>query len=165
MTLRPASRLRRASVLILLVLAACGGAQTSDTTPSAITYVAPEDLAPPYPDLDPGDVAAGQALYGQYCASCHQADLSGEPDWKTPNADGTYPAPPHDSSGHTWHHPDALLVQIVREGIDVPGTSMPTFGDKLTDPEIRSIIEYLKSSWDADERAAQWQVTWQQTRR
>ncbi len=164
MTSHPASRSWRGSVLVLVVVAACSGAQTSDATPSAITYVAPEDLAPPYPDLDPEEVAAGETLYGQYCASCHQADLSGEPDWKIPKADGTYPAPPQDSTGHTWHHPDDLLVQIVREGIDVAGTSMPTFGDKLTDSQIQSIIEYLKSSWEPDERAAQWQVTWQKTR-
>ncbi|MBK5267948.1 MAG: hypothetical protein JJE47_11005 [Acidimicrobiia bacterium] len=74
-------------------------------------------------------------------ASCHQADPPDEPDWKIPKADGTYPAPPHDSSGHTWHRPDQLLLQIIREGLDIPGPTMPTLGNKLTAPEILSIIE------------------------
>ncbi len=155
-------RLRPALAAALLVLSACSSLSGSDTS-TAITYFAPQDVAPPYPDLDQKQVAAGEELYKEQCASCHKADLSGEPNWKTPKADGTYPPPPQDSTGHTWHHPDQLLLQIVREGLDITGTTMPTFGDKLTDSEIISILEYLKSSWGPEQRAAQWQVTWQES--
>jgi mono/diheme cytochrome c family protein len=120
-------------------------------------------------DLGPGPPSAPSiggnppGTVGLLCAPCHNADLSDEPDWKIPKADGTYPAPAHDSRGHTWHHPDQLLLQIIREGLDIPGTTMPTFGDKLTDPEILSIIEYLRSNRDPEQRSAQWQVTWQES--
>jgi len=161
MTSDPLRRLGSTLAAAVLALSACS---TLSGTPTPITHFAPEDVAPPYPELDKQQVAAGQELYKVQCASCHKADLSGEPDWKIPKADGTYPAPPHDSSGHTWHHPDQLLLQIIREGLDIPGTTMPTFGDKLTDAEILSIIEYLKSNRDPEQRSAQWQVTWQESR-
>ncbi len=156
----------RVSVVVLaavagMLLAACtGGGEPAGST---IPNLAGIDPAPPPPELDHEAVEAGEAIYGQYCASCHAADLSGQPNWKTPNADGSYPAPPHDASGHTWHHSDQLLTQIVSVGLDVPGTQMPTFGDQLTDAEIGAVIEYLKSSWGPDERAFQWQVTWQES--
>jgi mono/diheme cytochrome c family protein len=109
--------------------------------------------------LDPDRVAYGGELYQQQCASCHRTDLSGDPDWKTPNEDGSYPPPPHDSSGHTWHHPDRVLVEIIREGSDFPQSRMPSFGDKLTEEEIKTILEFFKANWGAQERAYQDQVT------
>ena len=71
------------------------------------------------PRIDPSDahqVAAGEALYRTHCASCHGANLEGQPDWRTRLPTGRLPAPPHDASGHTWHHPDSVLLQIVRDG-------------------------------------------------
>lgn len=88
------------------------------------------------PPLDRELVASGAELYQKNCASCHGADLSGDPNWKTPNDDGSYPPPPHDSSGHTWHHPDRMLIEIVREGGSSPESRMPAFGDRLTDDDI-----------------------------
>jgi mono/diheme cytochrome c family protein len=40
---------------------------------------------------------------------------------------------------------------------------MPTFGQTLSDEEITAIVEYLKSRWGAEERAYQWQITWQES--
>lgn len=109
--------------------------------------------------LDPEAVARGEALYLQYCASCHGVDLSGDPDWKTPGPDGAYPPPPHDSSGHTWHHPDALLLEIIRDGSPFQPSNMPAFGSVLTDEDITAILEYLKSNWGAEEQEFQRSVT------
>ena len=111
--------------------------------------------------LDPDRVVRGGDLYQQYCASCHRADLSGDPGWKTPNDDGSYPPPPHDSSGHTWHHPDQVLIEIIRDGSDFPQSRMPSFGDKLTDEDIEAILEFFKTNWGQQERAYQEQVTTQ----
>ena len=47
------------------------------------------------------DIAQGETLYVQSCASCHGANLEGQPDWRTPDATGRLPAPPHDETGHT----------------------------------------------------------------
>ncbi len=152
----------------MLLVASCSG--TADTGPAGgeqvtITSAAPggED-APPTPELDPALVAAGEPLYQARCAVCHGADLSGHPDWKTPNDDGTPRPPPHDSTGHTWHHPDQLLVEIVRDGGSLPTSPMPPFEGILSDDEIGAVLEFIKSSWGPDERRFQWQVTWQQQR-
>ena len=50
---------------------------------------------------DHRDVVAGQSLYADNCASCHGANLEGQPNWQSPDADGVLPAPPHDGTGHT----------------------------------------------------------------
>lgn len=104
-------------------------------------------------------IERGGELYQANCASCHGADLAGSPDWKTPNEDGSYPPPPHDSSGHTWHHPDRVLIGIVRDGSDFPQSRMPAFGNQLDDGDIEAILEFIKTSWGPKEKAYQDQVT------
>ncbi|MGR3200120.1 MAG: c-type cytochrome, partial [Paracoccus sp. (in: a-proteobacteria)] len=47
---------------------------------------------------DQAVIALGQRLYAENCASCHGADLEGQPDWQTPLENGRYPAPPHDET-------------------------------------------------------------------
>jgi mono/diheme cytochrome c family protein len=111
------------------------------------------------PTLSSDRVAYGGELYEQNCASCHGSDLSGDPDWRTPNEDGSYPPPPHDSSGHTWHHSDQVLIGIIRDGSDFPQSRMPAFGDRLSDDDIEAILEFFKASWGPQERAYQQQVT------
>jgi mono/diheme cytochrome c family protein len=102
----------------------------------------------------------GAALYQQNCASCHGAELQGQPDWRSPGPDGRLPAPPHDATGHTWHHGDDILFRITRDGTAavVGGgyeSDMPGFGDSLRDAEIRAILDYIKSTWPERERAYQ----------
>src|SRR3546814_20707961 len=63
---------------------------------------------------DPNDarqVALGETVYRQQCASCHGAQLEGQPDWRVRQPDGRLPAPPHDENGHTWHHPEQALFR------------------------------------------------------
>jgi len=97
------------------------------------------------PAPDNGEqVATGRALYAEHCASCHGANLEGQPDWRTRKPDGRMPAPPHDASGHTWHHPDETLFAITRDGLAKhapPGyqTDMPGFGGTLSDEQIRAV--------------------------
>ncbi|MEX2251967.1 MAG: cytochrome c [Acidimicrobiia bacterium] len=135
-----------AMVLILVSLvSACGGDSDSGEP------------------IDNQRVARGEDLYQENCASCHRPDLSGDPDWKTPNADGSYPPPPHDSSGHTWHHSDQALLAIIRDGSDFPQTRMPSFGDKLTDDDIGAILDYFKANWGPEERKYQRQITEQES--
>lgn len=101
----------------------------------------------------------GERLYIERCASCHGANLEGQPNWMVRKPDGKLPAPPHDESGHTWHHSDRQLLQIVRDGLATiaPGyeTDMPAFGETLSDPEILAILGYLKSRWPERARAFQ----------
>ena len=127
-------------------------------TPSAGSPVVINDTAvPPVPALNPNRVAQGAALYTQNCSSCHGANLEGAPDWKRPLPDGSLPPPPHDNSGHTWHHPDTLLLNIIANGGDPAYKGkMPAFKDKLTEAEMVSILEFIKSKWDKDKREFQW---------
>ena len=112
-----------------------------------------EPSSPADPD-DPDQVARGAEVYAEACASCHGAALEGEADWRSQKPDGTYPAPPHDAEGHTWHHGDALLLRYIEHGGaealgEVPGfrSAMPGFGKTLSDQEIRDVLAYIKSHW------------------
>ncbi len=109
-------------------------------------------------------VVRGEELYQQYCASCHRTDLSGDPDWKTPKEDGSYPPPPHDSTGHTWHHSDQVLLEIIRDGSDFAQSRMPSFGERLSDDDIGAILEFFKANWGPEEREYQRQINEQQAR-
>ena len=112
---------------------------------------------------NPGEAAAiarGRQLYAANCASCHGAKLEGQPDWKRPLSSGRMPAPPHDASGHTWHHPDGVLFRVTKEGpAAVVGngyeSDMPGYEGVLTDGEITAIIDYIKSTWPDRVRASQ----------
>lgn len=74
-------------------------------------------------------------------------------------SDGRLPAPPHDATGHTWHHSDAQLFRIVKDGLAsiAPGyeTDMPTFAGSMTDDEIRAVLDYIKGTWPERERKIQ----------
>ncbi len=109
-------------------------------------------------------IEQGRQVYEDQCASCHGAQLEGQPDWKTPLPSGRLPAPPHDAGGHTWHHPDDILFRIVREGTAaiVGGgyeSDMPGFADVLGDAEIRAVLAYIKSTWPERERGYQKEVS------
>ncbi len=109
-------------------------------------------------------IAAGDAIYRQHCASCHGAELQGEPNWRQRKASGRLPAPPHDDSGHTWHHPDAVLFEITRNGLKPPlapdgyESDMPGFGAVLGDEQIWSVLAYIGSRWSPREKQHQARV-------
>ena len=103
------------------------------------------------PDL----VERGAVLYQQHCASCHGANLEGQPNWRERDADGMLPAPPHDMTGHTWHHSDALLFDVTKLGStaivgDDYMSNMPGFAETLSDSDIWAILSYIKSTWPLD---------------
>ncbi|MFC4670758.1 cytochrome c [Seohaeicola nanhaiensis] len=113
--------------------------------------------------IAPEQIARGEALYAETCASCHGADLEGAPDWRRRNADGRMPAPPHDETGHTWHHADRDLFNITRLGVGgvVPGyeSDMPAYQDVLSDAEIIAVLAFIKSTWPERQRIAQARIT------
>jgi len=123
-------------------------------------------LALRVPRIDAGDarqVAAGEGIYRAQCARCHGANLEGQPDWRNRLPTGRLPAPPHDESGHTWHHPDDILFKIVKEGpafyttLGVE-TDMPGFQNILSDQDIAAVISYIKSRWPPAIQARQAQM-------
>ncbi len=108
-------------------------------------------------------IETGRALYSANCASCHGVNLEGQPDWRRRLPDGMMPAPPHDISGHTWHHPYADLFTITKGGIGavVPDyeSNMPAFGEVLTDADISAILDYIVSTWPERQRSFFEEVT------
>lgn len=124
-----------------------------------LAAVASSATAQPSPDIE-----RGAAVYAETCASCHGESLEGQPDWRSMLPSGRMPAPPHDATGHTWHHGDAILFRIVREGVAaiVGGkyeSDMPGFAGVLSDDEIRDALGYIKSAWPERERAYQAEVS------
>ena len=102
----------------------------------------------------PAVIELGQRVYAENCSACHGANLEGQPgfDWREKNADGTFPAPPHDETGLTWHHADTLLFNYTANGGqvflgDVGKSGMPAFADVLTFQEIEAVLVYSKSTW------------------
>lgn len=118
------------------------------------------------PTLAPEAIALGASVYADHCASCHGVELEGESDWKVQNEDGSFRAPPHDASGHTWHHGDEMLLEAIRlggarfEGLNIGGTSdMPAFAETLPGNEMAAVLAYIKSTWPEDIRNLQWEAT------
>jgi mono/diheme cytochrome c family protein len=96
--------------------------------------------------------ARGKIIYGSYCVSCHQVNLSGAENWKGLDEDGHTKAPPLNGTGHTWHHDDASLHNIIKYGLakivkNYEG-KMIGFGDKINDKQIDSVLSYIKSHWE-----------------
>lgn len=121
-----------AATVALVLLTACGPAT--------------EDL---------GDGALGQETYGRYCASCHGVAGDGQ----GPAAYLLFPKPRNFQDGQFKLRStpqgvpptDQDLIRTVSQG--VPGTSMYSFQDILTDDEIVQVVEYVKSMSPAFEGA------------
>lgn len=147
--------------LILLLLAAC---QPLDSSPPDSTDA--NSTLTPLPTLAPDLVRLGETIYADNCASCHGANLGGEANWKEQNPDGTFRAPPHDETGHTWHHGDPTLLAAIQlggarlEDMNIGGSSeMPAFADTLSDTEITAVLLYIKSNWSEEIRHLQAEAT------
>src|SRR5216684_4726131 len=118
---------------------------------------------PTKPDPEsPSLVARGTAVYAQHCGSCHGAKLEGQPDWRKRLPNGRLSAPPHDATGHTWHHSDKQLFDMVKNGSAAlaPGyeSDMPFYKDIMSDADIWTVLSYIESTWPPDIRRRQEQI-------
>lgn len=95
-------------------------------------------------------IREGQGLFEKHCSVCHGASATGQ---STEDPAGGWDkdlnrlAPALDGTGHAWHHPPSLLFRYIREGSIDRTSPMPSFGDRLDEREIRSIIAYIQSLW------------------
>ena len=119
--------------------------------------------------LEMTELAIGRSVHRTYCAQCHGIQGVGAPNWAQQHSNGTFPPPPHDSTGHAWHHSDNYLYRIIRDGgkfleeqsDEMLGfvSAMPAWGDSLSPKEIQAVIIYIKSLWGPVELAFQEYVT------
>ena len=96
-----------------------------------------------------GQHQLGRKVYTEYCARCHGPN--GESiikNWKRPNPDGSFPPPPLNGTGHTWHHPFEVLVRTVKQGGAPVGGTMPAFADSLKDEQVIAVIGFIQSMWN-----------------
>ncbi len=105
--------------------------------------------------LEGSTVQLGSVLYDEQCASCHGQNLEGQPNWHKRDQDGYLPAPPHDETGHTWHHTDKDLFEMTKYGIQAFAgegykTRMPIYKDILSDSEILAVLSFIKSGWPTE---------------
>ena len=140
-----------AGAVVLVVAAAVAAWQWRDARqPEPPHRLRPDDASV---------TALGRRIYVAQCAACHGARLEGQPDWRRRGPDGRLPAPPHDRSGHTWHHPDETLFRITKHGVAEVAqmkdyaTAMPVYDGVLSDEEIVAVLSWIKAQWPADIRA------------
>lgn len=163
-------------MILFVWLAACnsspdaleptGEAVTLPTFPPNFTIATATPLPLPLAQNDPRfpilPDEAGQVLYATYCAECHGIKGEGQ-NPANPYAldeNGLAVAPPHNNTGHTWHHPDQQNFLVVWSGLQTKGFNpMPSFSGKLSTEEIIQILAYIKTWWGEEELQTQLEST------
>ena len=105
-------------------------------------------------------VGKGEQLYVANCQVCHGGATGGSM-MDLP--------PPHNANGHTWHHSDRQLTDIVLNGSGEMGEMMrqmmgasadtprmPAWKGTLTEADVAAILAYIKTWWTEEQR--QWQA-------
>jgi mono/diheme cytochrome c family protein len=107
----------------------------------------------------------GEVAYNTFCAHCHGYSGEGEGaevDASLPDTLGYMPVPRHDNKGHTWMHPDGIIIAAVRQGLPSPlyRYPMPAFSpEALSEAQMADILLYIKQWWTPEQRAAQAALT------
>jgi mono/diheme cytochrome c family protein len=137
-----------ALLVAMLVFSACAGNEPKDSdtaSPMPVITVMGEEASAE-------TLARGAELYAANCQSCHGGATGG-------NLKDI--PPPHNANGHTWHHADQQLMNMVLNGIpfSLEEQKMPAFRDKLTEEEVKAILAYIKTWWTEEQRESQKEVT------
>lgn len=123
--------------MLLLAVAACSNDESANGTP---------ELSGGYPiPQDQELVTQGIGLYTNNCAHCHGTGTQSPLTQNTPS---------HGPDGHTWHHPDQMLVSWILDGVPA-GVTMPRFRGQLTEQEVRAVVAYIKTFWTDTQRQQQ----------
>ena len=103
----------------------------------------------------------GERIYRTHCAVCHGINLEGQKGWNIKDGQNNILAPPHDETGHTWHHSDEDLFFITKyggAGKAGGASAMPGYEQILSDKEIISVLSFIKSTWPVQIRLQQDQI-------
>jgi mono/diheme cytochrome c family protein len=84
-------------------------------------------------------LAEGKRLYQRHCASCHGSNGEGGP------GNDLIPAAP-DLTDKEWKHgsTDGEIFSAIKNGVP-PELNMVPFGDQISDTEIWTIVNYIRS--------------------
>ena len=134
-------------------LTACGRA------PDGLAQHAVDGGEPPPRSQNAPRAAQGRIVYERHCLECHGQHGKGQSgDWRVRDADGHFPPPPLDDSAHAWHHPTAVLLQVIREGSPQDQGKMPGWQDKLSEQEMQDVVAYIKSLWSDEVYRLWWKM-------
>ncbi|MFQ5469756.1 MAG: c-type cytochrome [Gammaproteobacteria bacterium] len=111
--------------------------------------------APVVRQFDQASIDMGFQIFQQHCRRCHGDEAQGDPKWRQPGADGKYPPPPLNGTGHAWHHPVQWLFHTIKHGSQNGQGNMPAWASMLSDEEIQAVIDWFQSLWP-DEVYAAW---------
>jgi mono/diheme cytochrome c family protein len=81
-------------------------------------------------------IALGGQLFSQNCSRCHG-----------PEGQGTQRAPALNVKAFLTNTSDLAIQQIVTNG--VPGTAMPTWGDRMSETDIQAIVGFIRQ-WESN---------------
>ncbi len=132
-------RLWLIGVLPLLLIACSDSSEQAEQTVSALPEYARW--------YKPEQVVSGAELFKVNCAICHGFHAQGAKDWQKSGADGKFPAPPLNSTGHGWHHPLPILFSVIKNGSPGGQGNMPAWRDKLTESQILNAVAWFQSLW------------------
>lgn len=148
-------------IAVMLGLAGCDKPADSDNQQTKETAATVVSVPPRNQDFQ--QILRGGRIYQQNCATCHGKLAQGTPNWRQRDAEGKFPAPPLDGTGHTWHHPTEVLTAIIKNGTGALGGDMPAWKDKLSDQDIEDVLAWIKAQWP-DEIYTNWYQINQRTK-
>lgn len=127
-----------AACFVLMILPACDGPKEIGGLP------VPQA---PARQVDAQQVALGQQIFQANCARCHGVGAEGAANWRQRDADGHFPAPPINGSGHAWHHSLEVLSASIMTGSPNGQGKMPAWNGKLSEQEVEAVIAWFQSLW------------------
>lgn len=133
------------TTLFVAVLVGC----EQGTAPSSYVDSSAPTILPTPRVSDARLLQTGQTLFNDKCARCHGERAEGAREWRKADDDGRFPPPPLNGTGHAWHHPSEVLMEVIMDGSLGDG-NMPAWRGKLTDDEVRAVIAWFQSLWSDD---------------
>jgi len=120
--------------LALIVVAGAGAAGQSPAASGAAGVKNPVASSPE-------SIAAGKAIYQEHCATCHGTTGKGRPPSAVPGV-----VMPSNLIDDKWDHggSDGEIFDSIKKGIG-PAYKMEPWEDRLSDTEIWSVINYIRS--------------------
>lgn len=127
-------------IMSLLLLVACGDSGDAQSPRESLPGAAA------FPATD-AQLALGGKIYADNCARCHGVNAEGDAAWRKRDAQGFFPPPPLNGSGHAWHHPMSVLKSVIQTGSVDGSGRMPAWQGHLSDAEIDAVIAWFQSHW------------------